>query len=480
MNLIYDFIYYMVLNQKFEFYIFVMFSTIVIIFRTFNLIAPSITAQLYNLIYLVLGLNAFNSILAPHFNQNWIGSSFYNYEIGLIKFLVIVFWFILYYFIKTYFFDEYIEKNEFKMFSIDISFCGAIYIVTSNNMLEVFLGLEILAFPTYTLIGLEKNKESTEASLKYFIYSVYGSLLVILSFIVLFIASGQTSFNEFALYTDPFKAQLSAMLFATAFFIKLGVGPFYHWAPPVYQAVSAPVFIFISTVSKVPLLVAFIYLGQTSFLLPNTWSFFYLFVLLSIGSFMAARDLIGEKNIRRVMAYTSNINFTIGLLGLFFGLFNVKLFLSYAVLYLLSNLGVYIWHFCLNTDKNIRNEITIISQFKKEDKVSLFMLNLSLIINSGLPPLTLFIFKLLIIGSIGFWAAQTVNLLGLFVSVFILFCSLSSYAAYFNIMKNINYRKQNETPDMFEPAATTTKGYHFANFITVVSIYLFTCMLYFV
>lgn len=479
-NLAYDFLYYMAFGQKFEFYFFVMFSTLMMVIRIFQLVSLPVIAQMYNLAFFIIFSSSLNSIVFSN-PAVWVGGNFFfGVDAAILKFLTISFWFSFYFFIKTFYFEEFFEKNEFKIFSLDIALCGALYFVSSNNLLEIFLGLELLAFPTYTLIGLEKTKAATEAALKYFIYSVYGSLLVILSFIVLFIVTGQVSFNDFVLFTDPYSMQLALMLFCTAFMVKLGVGPFYHWAPPVYQAVSSPVFIFISTISKVPLLAAFVYLAKTAFLLPNSWAISYICFLLILGGLMSAKDLLSESNIRRILAYTSNINFTIGLLGYFLGMFNVKIFLIYTVLYLVSNLSVYIWHLILNSNKLQKEEISNLGGFNKENTLAVFITNTSLIINSGLPPVTIFFFKLMAIGNIVFWPTAIFNLLSFFIAIFILFASLSSYGAYFKIIKNVSYRKSFEVPDLYQEASLNQiKIFQFGLISTGLSIYFFVTALYF-
>ena len=479
-NLAYDFLYYMAFGQKFEFYFFVIFSTMMMLIRIFQLVSLPIIAQMYNIAFFIILSTSLNSIVF-HNPTTWVGGNFFfGIDTATLKFLTIAFWFSFYFFIKTFFFEEFFEKNEFKIFSFDIALCGALYFVSATNLLEIFLGLELLAFPTYTLIGLEKTKAATEAALKYFIYSVYGSLLVILSFVVLFVVTGQTSFNDFVLFTDPYSAQLALMLFCTAFIVKLGVGPFYHWAPPVYQAVSSPVFIFISTISKVPLLAAFVYLAKSALILPNTWAMSYICFLLILGGLMSAKDLLSEDNIRRILAYTSNINFTIGLLGYFLGMFNVKVFLIYTTLYLISNLSVYIWHLVLNSNKLQKEEISKLPAFKKENSLGVFMTNAALIMNSGLPPLTIFFFKLLVVGNIIFWPTSVFNLLGFFIAIFILFASLSSYNAYFKVIKNISYRKSFEVPDLYEePALNQIKIFQFGLMSTLTSVYFFVIALYF-
>jgi NADH-quinone oxidoreductase subunit N len=479
-NLLYDFLYYMAFGQKFEFYFFVMFSTFMMIIRIFQLVSLPIVAELYNLAFFVMVSSSLNAIIFKNFSISASSSNIFTYEVAVLKLITILFWFFLYFFIRFFYFEEFFEKSEFKLFSLDIALCGALYFVSANNLLEMFLGLELLAFPTYTLIGLEKTKAATESALKYFIYSVYGSLLLILSFIILFIATGQVSFTEFLMTTNPYLGEIAIILFCTAFMVKLGVGPFYHWAPPVYQSVSSTIFIFMSTVSKIPVLVGFIYAAQSALLTSNSWAMYYVSSLLIIGALMAAKDLLSENNLRRILAYTSTINFTIGLLGYFLSLFNIKVFLIYTSLYLVSNLAVYIWHLSLNSDRFQKEEISSINEFKKENYFSIFILNASLVMNSGLPPVTIFFFKLIAIGSISFWSTTGLNVLGLFISIFILISSLSSYNAYFKIIKSISYRKPVDTPNMHEEVETDSfKIFSFAISTTMLSIYIFFIALHF-
>lgn len=481
LNLAHDFIYYMAFSQKFEFYISIVCFTFTLFVRLFQIRFFSFyIAEFYNLLFFIIFCSSLNAVVFSN-PAVWVaGNGFFSYEAAVLKLLTIGFWFFLYSFIRVFYFEEFFEKNEFKIFALDITLCGALYFVSASNLLEMFLGLELMAFPTYTLIGLEKTKQATEAALKYFMYSVYGSLLVILSFIILFIVTGQISFNEFVLFTDPFSMQAAVMLFCTAFMVKLGVGPFYHWAPPVYQAVSSPIFIFISSVSKVPLLAAFAYLAKTTFFLPNTWASHYVSFLLILGAFIAAKDLLSENNIRRIFAYTSNINFTIGLLGYFQGMFDIKIFLIYTILYLLSNVSVYIWHLTLNSNRMQKEEIFKLDSFKKENRFSTFMTGLSLVMNSGLPPLTIFYFKIIAVGSIISLPVAATNILGFFISIFILIASLASYSAYFKIIKSVTHRKSDEVPDLYEePELDEILGSFFALSITLLSIYFFILALYF-
>lgn len=444
----YDFIYYMFFGNNFEFFFSLYFCVIIFILRTAKIIENVNIAIFYYLLYFVLLSNVISGFGYSNFSTGWVGLVTFSLEFSFVKLLLVAFWSLYIYFLNTYFKQEYFVAGIEKMFCIDLAFCGSILFLSATDMLELFLGLELIAFPTYTLIALDKTKASSEGVLKYFIYSVYGSLLLILSFIVLFMGTGQTSFNEIAYFTDTPKVELAIILLATAFFIKLGIGPFFHWAPPVYQSTAAPTFIFVSTITKIPFIYPLIYLAKSYSFMPHSWAFFYTVTLLVWGCVLAARDLFGEKNIRRILAFTSTINFSIATLALIFSLFNVKVFISFIVVYLLSNLTVFVWHFLLNTDKFYKNEITNLDLFNKEDKISVTLLNLSTILNSGLPPAIVFIFKVLGLGAITYWQASNLNIFSLFVATVVMVTSLFAYNAYFKILKSVNYSQKNSTPDL--------------------------------
>lgn len=469
-NLIYDFFLFIFFVKKSEFYFFIFFSFCLTLFRSFSYNFSSFFAIWYTFAYSTILAGATAKIYFSSFSS--ANASLFTYDINVIKIIIILAWFILFFFLFTFYYDEFFEKNEFKLFSIDLALCGALLLADSSNLLEVFLALELIAFPTYTLISLEKTKESTEAALKYFIYSVYASLILIIGFVFLFSYSGQISFSEIILRADFTIIEASIFCFLIAVIVKLGIGPFFHWAPPVYQAVSAPIFVFISTISKVPLTLMFIYVAQSAFFGVGNWSFVSVIFLLIGGVFISARDLLLEKNIRRIIAYTTNINFSIGVIGFLNSFFDSKTFVIYVLFYLLSGLVIYVWHLINNSDEFSKNEISNVENFNSEDGFARFMISLATIINSGLPPITIFLFKISVIGGIAGVATLIHLEANMFLLFFVLVASLASYFAYFTILKGLNYRETFRIPKVW----TNKKPldlYIFANFITVMSVFIF-------
>jgi NADH:ubiquinone oxidoreductase subunit 2 (subunit N) len=242
----------------------------------------------------------------------------------------------------------------------------------------------------------------------------------------------------------------------------------------VYQATSGPIFVFISTITKVPFIIPFVWLSKSYFVLPNSWIFFYIIILITWGTVLAARDLLTETNFRRIMAYTSTINFCTAVLGLIFSLYNTKIFIAFIANYLISNLSVYLWHYLLNTDKLGINEITNISKFNKNNKFAAIILTITVIFNSGLPPITIFILKLISVGAITFFSPYNYSIFNMFIAIIIILSSISSYYVYFNILKTVNYSRPDETPNIYEGINYKNyKIYNFSIFITLLSIISF-------
>lgn len=463
------------LYKNFEFFIVLFFSTIVFLLRAFNMLNGFNVANFYNLLFISLFVH--NSYITRiHIIPNdWLGMvNFFN-ELYVLKTIIILFWALFVNYLNSFYKNEYFEKGEEKILAIDIALCGSIFMVSSTNMLELFLALELIAFPTYILIAMDKTKASTEAAIKYFVFSVLGTLFLIVGFVTLYVCSGQVSPNQIALFANSAKIEITFAFWCVAFFIKIGVGPFFQWVPAVYQGVSGSTFVFISVITKIPLLFPFTYLAKSIILFSNTKSFYIITFLLFAGIFIAARNVLEEQNIRRVFAYTSNINLGTATLGLMFGGFNPKVFLSFTLLYIISTFSTYVWHQILNSDKFIKNEIVNIENFKKENQFALSILSVITLLNSGLPPITLFFMKMQIIGEIATLNAIIFGSLTFFLSLLVLGFNTCSYYAYFKILTSLNYEPKGKVPNIYveENFEKTKVIYNYALGLSVLTLIVF-------
>src|SRR5690606_21233717 len=121
---------------------------------------------------------------------------------------------------------------------------GGLFIILSNDLLILFLSLELYNFGLYSLIGLQQNRViNTEISIKYYLISALSSSLILFGISLIYGFSGLLNLNELNLFfIDTINLNLT-LIFGFSFiligiFIKLGIAPFHFWTPDIYEGAS--------------------------------------------------------------------------------------------------------------------------------------------------------------------------------------------------------------------------------------------------
>ncbi len=187
--------------------------------------------------------------------------------------------------------------------------CGVYILSCYNNMLMLFLGIEILSIPQYILAGSDKkNLKSSEASLKYFLMGAFSTGILLMGITLLYGATG--SFNIVAysfLQSDALNPlALGGIIFVMiALGFKVSAAPMHMWTPDVYDGSPTPFTAFMATVVKASAFFAFIRLFQISFgSISSQWT-----IVLSVIT--AATLLIGnltavfQQSVKRMLSYSS-------------------------------------------------------------------------------------------------------------------------------------------------------------------------------
>ena len=188
--------------------------------------------------------------------------------------------------------------------------CGLYLLSTYNNMLMMFIGIEILSIPQYILAGSDKrNLKSSEASLKYFLMGSFTTGILLMGITLLYGASRSFNIMEIAsmLNSDALNPlALAGILFIMiAFAFKVSAAPMHMWTPDVYDGSPTPFTAYMSTVLKAAAFFAFLRLFQVSF---NTLSTHWTLILAIIT---AATLLVGnvtavfQQSVKRMLAYSS-------------------------------------------------------------------------------------------------------------------------------------------------------------------------------
>jgi NADH-quinone oxidoreductase subunit N len=188
--------------------------------------------------------------------------------------------------------------------------CGLYLLSSYNNLLMMFLGIEILSIPQYILAGSDKrNLKSSEAALKYFLMGSFSTGILLMGITLLYGAARSFDISNLSamLHTDGLNPlALAGILFLMiAFAFKVSAAPMHMWTPDVYDGSPTPFTAYMSTIVKAAAFFAFLRLFQTSF---TTLSAHWTLILAIIT---AATLLVGnvtavfQQSVKRMLAYSS-------------------------------------------------------------------------------------------------------------------------------------------------------------------------------
>lgn len=193
------------------------------------------------------------------------------------------------------------------------SITGQCVMAASNELIMIFIGLEISSIASYVLAGyLRDDKRNNEAALKYFLLGSFATAFLLYGIAWIYGITGTTNLDQirYALLNHDIASGgvlvgVSAALMFVGFGFKVSAAPFQIWAPDVYQGAPAPVSAFMSTGPKAAAFAIFIRVYMTAFgPITNRWeAFVWASALLTmiVGNFGA----LGQSNLKRMLAYSS-------------------------------------------------------------------------------------------------------------------------------------------------------------------------------
>lgn len=187
--------------------------------------------------------------------------------------------------------------------------CGAFIVVSFQNLLMLFLGIEIISIPLYILTGSDKkNLKSNEASLKYFLMGAFSTGLMLMGIALIYGATGTFQLNTLqSLITGGYSfIELAgvALLFIAMLF-KVSAAPFHFWTPDVYDGAPTVFTSFMATIVKVASFIAFIHLFENKFeTLPPTLSA-AIAIIIVLTLFIGNITAIFQQSVKRMLAYSS-------------------------------------------------------------------------------------------------------------------------------------------------------------------------------
>jgi NADH-quinone oxidoreductase subunit N len=241
---------------------------------------------------------------------------------------------------------EGVHGAEFHVLAM-ISASGAMLMAMANDLIIIFLGLEILSIALYVLTAFNyRRAASGEAALKYFILGGFSSAIFVYGIALTYGATGSTNLTQIADFLSKNVVLSNGLLLAglalllVGFAFKVAAVPFHMWTPDVYQGAPSPVTGFMAAVAKAGAFAAMLRVLFSAFGVVSTdWRpIIYGLAVLSLvlGAFVALR----QRDVKRMLAYSSINHAGFILLGVVAGTVRgVSAALYYLLAYMLMTIG---------------------------------------------------------------------------------------------------------------------------------------------
>ncbi len=277
------------------------------------------------------------------------------------------------------------------------SILGMMVMISSNDLIVFYMGLELQSLSLYILASFNRdNVLSSESGVKYFVLSALSSGLLLYGCSLIYGFSGSTNF---ILISDNLNANSYGLTFGIVFILvglafKISAVPFHMWAPDVYQGSPTSVTIFFAILPKIAALTVFIRFLYVPFLdLIDQWQM--IMVFLSIASMLfGAVAAIGQKNLKRLIAYSSIGHMGYALAGLSVGTNQgIQSSVIYLSIYLFMNLAFFSCLFMLRKNDNYYENIEDLSGLSKKHPILSLCFLIVLFSLAGIPPLAGFFAK---------------------------------------------------------------------------------------
>jgi NADH-quinone oxidoreductase subunit N len=296
---------------------------------------------------------------------------------------------------------DYVERERQQRFEYSVlvllSTLGMLMLISAADLIALYLGLELMSLPLYVVAASHRDVlRSTEAGLKYFVLGALSSGMLLYGASLVYGFTGTVSFAGIAQAASHGGLGLIfgiVFLFA-GFCFKISAVPFHMWTPDVYEGAPTPVTAFFAAAPKVAGIAMFVRAAVVAFPgIETQWQQIIVFVSIAsmgLGAFAA----IGQRNIKRLMAYSSIGHMGFALIGLAAGTpEGVQGVLVYIAIYMTMTLGVFAVILSMRRSTGMVESIDQLSGLARTHPATAFFLAMLLFSMAGVPPLAGFFAK---------------------------------------------------------------------------------------
>jgi NADH-quinone oxidoreductase subunit N len=297
-----------------------------------------------------------------------------------------------------------------EMFSLSIfSLLGMFVMISGNNFLVIYLGLELLTLSSYALVALRRdNGTATEAAMKYFVLGALASGFLLYGMSMMYGATGSLDINAVFKAINSGQIRHQVLIFGLVFIVaglafKLGVVPFHMWIPDVYQGAPTAITLMIGGAPKLAAFAIMIRLLVEG-MLPLAIDWQQMLLVLSVGSLIIGNlAAIAQTNLKRMLAFSTISQMGFVLLGMMSGVINGNInsaanayssSMFYVITYVLTTLASFGVILLLAREGFESEEISDFAGLNQRSPLYAAVMAVCLFSLAGIPPMVGFYAKL--------------------------------------------------------------------------------------
>ena len=290
---------------------------------------------------------------------------------------------------------EYMQRRDLLRFEypvlVALATVGMMLMVSAGDLMALYMGLELQSLALYVIASIRRDSvKSTEAGLKYFMLGALSSGLLLYGASLVYGFAGTTLFSGIlsTLSGDIPLGLLFGLVFVlSGLAFKISAAPFHMWTPDVYEGAPTPVTAFLATAPKMAAMALFGRVVHDAFgAIPGDWGQIVA-ALAVVSMFLGAVAAIGQRDITRLMAYSSISHMGFALMGLASGTAEgVQSMLIYMAIYVTMNIGTFAFILSMEKDGRPVTSIDSLNMYSKREPLRALAMLVLMFSLAGVPP----------------------------------------------------------------------------------------------
>ncbi len=350
-----------------------------------------------------------------------------------------------------------------ELFTLSVlALLGMFIMISGNNFLVIYLGLELLTLSSYALVALRRdNATATEAAMKYFVLGALASGFLLYGLSMMYGATGSLDVTEVFKAINSGEIKHQVLVFGLVFVVaglafKLGVVPFHMWIPDIYQGAPTAVTLLVGGAPKLAAFAIFIRLLVEG-MLPLAFDWQQMLMVLAVGSLLIGNlAAIAQTNLKRMLAFSTISQMGFVLLGLMSGVVNGNVesaagaysaSMFYVISYVLTTLASFGVIMLLARDGFESEEIADFAGLNQRSPLYAAVMAICLFSLAGIPPMIGFYAKLSVLQSLV--ASGQTFYIGL--AVFAVMMSLIGAFYYLRVVKVMYFEEPTSSATVSAP-----------------------------